>query len=93
MSRRALVAALGLELEHAQLLAALVGHDARLDGDLLQAVGVEHRVIARVQQRRQHDGRALFVGQPLDEQGLPLLDVVLLATGLDDCVGHDERTF
>src|SRR5436189_274443 len=29
-----------------------------------------------------------LLGQAFDEQRLPLLDAVLLAAGLDDCVGH-----
>src|SRR5262245_47688909 len=81
------VAALGLELEHPQLLAALVADDLGLHRRELRRVedGV---AVARQQQGRQLDGGAGVVGQPLDEQGLALLDAVLLAAGLDDCVGH-----
>src|SRR3954447_12840884 len=87
----AAVAALGLELEHAQLRAALVaddlgGHDGRAE-----ALGVEDGVaVAGDQQGRQLDGGADVVAQALDEEGLPLADAVLLTAGLDDCVGHVE---
>ena len=74
MARAALVAALGLELEHAQLRAALVADDLGLDGDLGEPVAVEHGVaVAGQQQRLELDGGADVVGQTLDEEGLALL--------------------
>src|SRR5688572_20772866 len=76
----AAIAALGLELEDAQLLAALVAHD--LGAHRRELGSVELRVpVAGQQQRRQLDGGAGLVGQALDEQGLPLLDAVLLSAG------------
>src|SRR3954447_1025130 len=82
VARPALVAALGLELEHAELRGALVGHDLgppppgpHARGR--QAVALEHRVaVAGQQQGLQIHGGADVVGQPLDEQGLPLDDAV-----------------
>src|SRR4051812_14715817 len=89
MPRAAAVAALGLELEHPQLLAALVADDLGRHGRLRELVDVEHRIpVAGQQERDQVNGGAGLVGQALDEQGLPLLDAVLLTAGLDDCVGH-----
>src|SRR5215217_3148483 len=85
----ATVAALGLELEHAQLRAALVTDDLGLHDGLLEAVGVEGGIaVAGHQQGGQLHGRAHVVRQALDEQGLALFDAVLLAAGLDDYVGH-----
>src|SRR6188508_447213 len=43
VARAALVAALGLELEHAELGAALMGDDLGLDRGVGQAVALEHR--------------------------------------------------
>src|ERR1700760_3253629 len=84
-----LVAALGLELEHAELGAALVCHHLGLDDGGGQAVALEHRVaVTGQQQRLEVHGGADVVGQALDEQGLALDDAVLLTAGLDDCVGH-----
>src|SRR5262249_40667824 len=68
-----LVAALGLELEHAQLGPALVRDDLR--GDSALELGV---AVAGEQQRGQLHRGADVVGQPLHEQGLALLDAVLL---------------
>src|SRR3712207_694792 len=60
--RAAAVAALGLELEHPQLLAALVADDLRLDRRELRRV--EDRVaVAGQQQRRQLHRGAGIVGQ------------------------------
>src|SRR5690242_12341929 len=82
-----LVAALGLELEHAQLRPALVRDDlSRHDVPEPVELGI---AVAGEQERRKLDGGADVVGQPLDEQGLALLDAVLLTAGLDDCVAHD----
>src|SRR3954469_11284039 len=79
----ALVAAVGLELEHAQLRPALVRDHLRPHPRGGQPVGLEHRVaVAGQQQRLEVHGGADVVGQPLDEQGLPLDDAVLLSTGL-----------
>src|SRR5690349_12262771 len=84
-----LVAALGLELEHAELRPALVRDDLGLHARGRQAVALEHGVaVAGQQQRLQGHGGADVVGQPLHEQGLALAHAVLLAAGLDDCVGH-----
>src|SRR3954469_870604 len=83
------VAALGLELERAQLRPAQVLDDLGRDVRPAQRVALEHGVaVAREQQRLELDGGADVFGQPLDEQGLALLDAVLLTAGLDDCVGH-----
>ena len=76
----ALVAALGLELEDAQLGAALVGEDLRRDLDTGEALGVEDRIVGAVEQRLERHGRAFGRGQAFDEQVLTLLDAVLLAT-------------
>src|SRR3954447_10716784 len=88
MARALPVPALGLELEHAQLRAALVTDDLRLDADLLERVGVEHRVVGAKQERLQCDALALGAVKLLDQQRLPGLDPVLLAAGLDDRVCH-----
>src|SRR4051794_5470678 len=83
----ALVAALGLELEHAQLRAALVTDDLGLDLDLAESVA-EQGLVAGVQERLELERGALVALQALHEQGRALLDAVLLTAGLDDCVGH-----
>src|SRR3954451_4539170 len=82
VSRAALVAALGLELDHAQLRPALVPHDLRGDGAAVDGVVVDG------EQRLEVDRAAGVAGQALDEQGLSLLDAVLLTAGLDDRVAH-----
>src|SRR4051795_986319 len=78
------VAALRLELHHTELRPALVpdhlGPDRAAVGEL-----VAHR-----DERLEVDGLAGVRAQALDEQGLPLLDAVLLAARLDDRVGHLE---
>jgi hypothetical protein len=52
VARSALVAALGLELEHAQLLAALVAEDGGLDLDAAEVAALEQGVlVAAVEQR------------------------------------------
>src|SRR3954463_13565461 len=87
MAGATLVAALGLELEHAQLRAAQMLDDLGRDVGLAERVSLEPRVpVTGEQQRLERDGGADVVGQPLDEQGLALLDAVLLTAGLDDRV-------
>src|SRR5947209_6834182 len=81
-----LVAALGLELEHTQLLAAHVGQHARLHLHAAQAVGVEDRLVRAVEHGLESDARPLVGRQALDQQPLAALDAVLLASGLDDRV-------
>src|SRR5918911_425351 len=90
MPLRALVAALGLELEDADLLAPLVPDDLGAHSDLRQALAVEDGVRRAQEHGLQCDGRAGLVGQALDEERLPLLDAVLLPAGLDDCVVHES---
>src|SRR3954452_21835085 len=64
MAGAPLVAALGLELEHAQLGPALVRHDLGGHARLAEAVGLEDGVaVAGQQQRLQVDGRSHVVGQ------------------------------
>src|SRR4051794_29710064 len=82
----AAIAALGLELEHAQLLAADVLDDLGVDLDLRQAVGVEDDVVGAEEDRLERHRCAGLLGQALDQQGLALLDAVLLTAGLDDRV-------
>src|SRR3954470_4836245 len=84
----ALVAALRLELEHVDLLAALVPADDRLDLDLAEVVGRERGVLAVAgdeQGLERHRG-ALVLAHPVDEQAVALLDAVLLTAGFDDGV-------
>src|SRR3954465_9410222 len=70
----ALVPALGLELEDAQLRPALVAEDGRLDPDAPEVCPREERAVAgREEQRLEIDGGALVGGQPLDEERGPLL--------------------
>src|SRR3954454_11189285 len=84
VARAALVAPLGLELEHAQLRPALVRDDLGGHARLAAAAALEDGVAAAAQQQRlQLDGRADVVGQALDEEGLALDDAVLLTAGLD----------
>src|SRR5579875_148797 len=74
-----LVAALGLELEHPQLLAALVREHARAHpcgGELLG--GAAHLPVAH-QQRLERDRLSDRRVQALDVQALPALHAVLLA--------------
>src|SRR6478609_3891603 len=84
MARAALVAALRLELEDAELGATQVLDDLGLDGGLGQAITLEHRIaVTGEQQRLQRNGRADIVGQTLDQEGLALDDAVLLTAGSD----------
>jgi len=66
--------------------AAFVGHDAGLDGHVGQAIPVDHLGAVDQQQRPQLHGVSIGGGQPLDQQGLALLDPVLLSACLDDRV-------
>src|SRR3954453_13393716 len=81
----ALVPALGLELEDAQLRPALVAEHGGLDPDAAE-IGLreERAVAAGVEQRLEIDGGALVGGQALDEERGTLLDAVLLAARADD---------
>src|SRR5438128_4332511 len=80
------VAALGLELEHAQLRAAHVRED--LGGHLHRSQGllIEDRLLGAQHQRFERDLAALLCSHTLDEQPLSLLDAVLLAAGSNDRV-------
>src|ERR1700691_5161027 len=80
------VAALGLELYDAQLLAALGAEDLPRDPPLLEALAVEDRLLGAIHQRRQLHVGALLGRQALDEKALATLDAVLLAAGLHDRV-------
>src|SRR3954471_10981685 len=83
----ALVAALRLVLEDADLRATLVADDRGGDLGLAQVAAELGVAVAGDQQRLQLDRRALVGLQALDEQRLPLRDAVLLAAGLDHGVG------
>src|SRR4051794_31550175 len=82
------VAALGLELEDAQLRPTLVADDLGLHADLLQCVGAEDRILGAEQDRLEGDGVALAPLELLDQQRLTGLHPVLLPAGLDDRVCH-----
>src|SRR6476659_1123220 len=86
---RLLEAALRLEREHLQLLSAQMLHHLGGDGALqLRAIGYD-----RVAAGHQHLRRERLAGVKrlaIDQELLPLLDAVLLATDLDHCV-HAER--
>src|ERR1035441_6269984 len=86
MAIAALVPALRLELDDAQLGAALVGENTGRDGGVAKGVAVEHVVAVDDEQRRQFEGVSVGHGQALDQEGLALLDAVLLATGFDNRV-------
>src|SRR3712207_353957 len=92
----ALVAALGLELEDADLRTALVAEDGGLDANAAEiAAGEQGPVPAGRHQRLEGERGAFVGGQPLDEQGRPLLYAVLLAAGPDHgigAVGHGVRS-
>src|SRR5947209_16656508 len=90
VSLSALVAALRLELEHADLLAALVARHYRLDLHLRELARIEDRVVARVQERLEGDRVARLGGQAVDDERVTLLDAVLLSADSDDCV-HSGR--
>src|SRR3954451_15668676 len=78
------IAALGLELEDPQLLAANVLDDLRVDANPREVVGTEHDVVGAEHDGLERHGGARLIGQALDEEGLALLDAVLLAAGLHD---------
>ncbi len=86
MAGAPLVAALGLELDDAELGTALVRDHLGLDLDVRQSVAIDDIGAVNEQQRLQRDGLAVAGGQALDEQGFPLLYPVLLSTCLDDRV-------
>src|SRR5215208_1621901 len=67
VARGALVPALGLELEDADLGAALVPHHLGLDRDLAELVAEQRLVAARVEQRLEVDRGARVDRQALDE--------------------------
>src|SRR3954452_24104333 len=81
----AAVAALRLELVDAQLGAAQVLDDLGGHRDLAQLVA-EQGLVPGKEEGLEVELGAGVARQPLDEQGLALLDAVLLATGLDDRV-------
>src|SRR5436305_9775906 len=83
-----LVAALRLELEPMDLLAALVPADDCLDLDLLEVRAVEDGLVAAlgVQQRLERDGRALVLAHAIDDERVALLHAVLLTADLHDRV-------
>src|SRR3954451_6876081 len=83
VSGAALVAALGLELQHAQLRPPLVADHLGLDFHFRELFGlVDHVVVVPEQQRLERDLASLARAQPLDHQGLARLDAVLLAACL-----------
>src|SRR3954453_17316988 len=93
MARGALVAALGLELDDPDLLAALVPDDLRLDLDLAEVTGAEDGVVLLVageEQRLERDGRALVLAHAIDDERVALLHAVLLTADFHDCV-HDRE--
>src|SRR5438067_8856128 len=86
VARAAPVAALGLELEPAQLLAAHVRE--HLGGHLHRAESllVENGLLGAQHQRFERHLAALLCSHSLDEQPLSLLDTILLAAGSHDRV-------
>src|ERR1700761_3142931 len=91
MAVAAAVAALGLELHHAQLGAPFVRQHLGLDRDLGEVIAVHHSVAVDIEQRVHRDGGSVVHGQTLHEEPFALLDAVLLAACLDDRVhGHSE---
>src|SRR4051794_39201500 len=83
----ALVAALGLVLEDADLRATLVADDRRGDLGAAEALAELGVAVAGDEQWLELDRGALVALEALHEQGLPLGDAVLLAAGLDHGVG------
>src|SRR4051794_7616543 len=92
VARALLVAALGLVLEDAQLLALLLAEDLGLDLDLGEPLGVEDGVVGAKEDRLEVERGALLGVELLDEQVLALFDAVLLSAGLDDRVCHVSAT-
>src|SRR4051812_30325893 len=80
------VALLRLVFEDLDLGAAQVLGDGRLDLHLLQLLGLCDDLLVAEHDRPQGDLVALFGIEAIDDQGRPLLDLVLLASGLYDCV-------
>src|SRR5207302_3374715 len=94
VSAAALVAALRLELEDVQLLAALVTRDDRIDLDLRELIALEHGRVLPVpgqEQRLERNLRALVVGHAIDDERVALLDAVLLAAYFHDRVHGRKR--
>src|SRR3954464_11769661 len=85
MAHLATVATLRLELVDPQLGAAQVLDDLGGHRDLAQLVA-EQGLVPGKEEGLEVELGAGVARQPLDEQGLALLDAVLLATGLDDRV-------
>src|SRR5204862_76756 len=73
---------------------APLAHDdlAPRDGLAGEDLHPEHVLVAAVEQRLERHGVAGVGAQALDEEGLALLDAVLLAAGLDDRVGHGHSS-
>src|ERR1700712_1169038 len=88
VTRRALVAALGLELEDPDLRTTFVADDLGRNGGLLQRIRVECGRAGVDQQRLELNCRASLFGKPLYEQLLAGLDAILLTAGFDDRVCH-----
>ena len=90
----ALVAALGLELQHVDLLARAGGRRSVASTFTLPRSSPEKTASSlspRNMQRLERDLRALVFGHAIDEKGVALLHAVLLAADFDDCV-HDRET-
>src|SRR5687768_8658910 len=78
------------ELEHHDLLTERLADDLALDGSTLDRGCSELRLGAADEQHFfEAHLRARFTGKSIDANGLTFGDVVLLAAGADDCVGHD----
>src|SRR5262249_61129781 len=86
MPGAAAVALLRLVFEDFDLRSAQVLGDLRLDLDLLQLFGAGDDLLVAEEHWAQRDFLALFGAEPIDEQRGALLDPVLLAPGLYDCV-------
>ena len=80
------VATLRLEFKDADLLAAQVLNDLRFDAELRECGRIKDRIVGAHHQWLEADRRPFVLGQAFDEKGLPLLDAVLLASGLNDRV-------
>ena len=75
-------------LDRERLRPATIGaDDARRDGDRGREVGL---AVAADEQHLRVEGLALVGLEAVHQQPLALLDAVLLAADLDDCVGHQS---